>query len=84
MYLFNYVYNKTSDNNQKVDPSVHEQISGQIICGIYIQWNMIKEILMHATWINVEYVVVNENSQSQKEKYYTSMRYNSQISLDRK
>ena len=45
---------------------------------------MIKEILMHATWINVEYVVVNENSQSQKEKYYTSMRFNSQISLDRK
>ena len=38
---------------------------------------------MHATWINVEYVVVNENVQSQKEKY-TSMRYNSQISLDRK
>ena len=38
---------------------------------------------MHATWINIEYVVVNENIQSQKEKY-TSMRYNSQISLDRK
>lgn len=65
MYLFNYVYIKLVTIT-KVDPSVHEQISGQIICGIYIQWNMIKEILMHATWINVEYVVVNENSQSRR------------------
>ena len=70
------------DNNWKVDPSVHEQISGKIICGIYIQWNMINKGISDACYMDKRWIFCGK--WTQKEKCYTSMRYDSQIHLDRK
>ena len=53
---------------------VHQQNNG-LKCAIHIQWNIISvikrnEILVHATiWMNLENIMLNERSQTQKDKY---------------
>ena len=50
------------------------RMNGKTKCGIYTQWDIIQPLKkrnsdMPLTWINLEDIMLNEISQSQKNKY---------------
>ena len=48
--------------------SINRWMNKQKMSYIYTQWNIMKEILTHTTWMNPEDIMLSKRSQSQKDK----------------